>query len=77
MLNTPASTSNSFTYLTVVKRFGANGEAAQLDGLLEARGNVQLLEFLVGIPGKLICTQFPTLLCQRIQGVTNNKVKEK
>lgn len=59
-----------------MKRFGANGEAAQFYGLLEAGGNVQLLELLVGIPGKLVCTQFSTLLGQRIQGVTNNQVKE-
>lgn len=59
-----------------MKRFGANGEAAQFYGLLEAGGNVQLLELLVGIPGKFIRTQFSTLLCQRIQGVTNNQVKE-
>ena len=64
------------THLAVVKGFGANGEAAQFYGLLEARGYVQLLEFLVGIPGKLISPQPPTLLGQCIQGVANNKVKE-
>lgn len=59
-----------------MKRFGADGEAAQLYGLLEAGGDVQLLELLIGIPGKLIRTQFSTLLCQRVQGVTNYQVKE-
>lgn len=44
------------THLAVMKRFSANGEAPQFYGLLEAGGNVQLLELLVGIPGKFICT---------------------
>lgn len=59
-----------------MERFGANDEAAALNGLLEARGNVQLLELLIRIPGKFIRTQFLTLLCQCIQGVTNNQVKD-
>ena len=59
-----------------MKRFGVDGEAAQLDGLLEAGGNVQLLQLLVRISGKFIRTQFSTLLRQRVQGVTNNQVKE-
>lgn len=59
-----------------MKRLGANGEAAQLYRILEAGGDVQLLELLVGIPGKLIRTQFSTLLGQRIQSVAGNQVKE-
>lgn len=56
--------------------FGANGEAAEFDRLLEAGGNVQFLELLVGIPGEFICAQFSTLLGECIQGVANNQVKE-
>lgn len=58
-----------------MERFGSNDEAAALDGLLEARGDVQLLELLVGIPGQFICTKFLTLLCQCIQGVAVKQVK--
>lgn len=56
--------------------FGANGEVAQLYSLQEAGGNVQLLELLIGIPSKFICTQFSTLLGKCIQGVSDNGMKE-
>lgn len=63
-------------YLTVMEGFGANGDAAKFYRLLEAWGNVQLLQLLVRISGKLVCTQLSTLFGQCIQGVTKNQVKE-
>lgn len=54
------------THLFVVEGFGMNGEAAQLYRLLEARGDVQLLELLVRVPRELIRTEQSTLLGQRI-----------
>lgn len=56
-------------YLAVVEGFGANGEAAQLHRLLEARGDVQLLQLLVGVAGQLEGAQLAALLGQRVQGV--------
>ena len=50
--------------------FGADGEAVQVNGVLEARWNVKILEFLIGISGQLIRPQLTTLLGQGIQGVT-------
>lgn len=49
-------------YLAVVEGFRANGEAAQLHRLLEARRDMQLLQLLVGIPGQLVCAQLVALL---------------
>lgn len=52
----------SGTNLVVLERFGANGEAAEFDGLLVARWNVQVLELLAAIPGQFIRPQLSALL---------------
>lgn len=56
-------------YLAVVEGLGADGEAAQLHRLLEARGDVKLLQLLVGVAGQLEGAQLAALLGQRVQGV--------
>ena len=59
------------THLAVVEGLGPHGKAAQLDGLLETRGDVQLLQLLIRVPGQLEGAKLPTLLCQGVQGVTD------
>lgn len=50
------------TNLIVLERFGANGEAAKLYGLLVARWNIQVPELLTAIPGEFERPQLSALL---------------
>lgn len=60
-----------------MERLGTDLEGAQLRGVVEARGHVQLLELLEGIPGELEGPEFDALLGQGVQGVADKGVKEK
>lgn len=58
------------SHLVEVVWFGADGKAAQVHGLLEARGNVEVQELLIGMSGQLKLSQGSALLSQCIQSVT-------
>ena len=53
--------------LRVVEGLGADGHAAQVDGLLEARRHPQRLQLLVGVARQLEPTQVLGLLGHRVQ----------
>lgn len=44
------------THLTVVEGLGTDGQAAQLNALLELVGNLEALQLVVGVPGQLVGT---------------------
>lgn len=56
---------------------GADGQAAQLDGLLEPGGDLQALQLVIGMPGQLVGTQGLALLGQSEECVpADDRVKD-
>lgn len=49
-------------HLAVMEGLGADGQAAQLDGLLEPGGNLQSLQLVIGMPGQFVGAQGLALL---------------
>lgn len=54
---------------------GSDGQAAQLNGLLELGRNPQALQLVIGIPGQLVGTQGLALLGQCVQCVPDGGSK--
>lgn len=64
-------------HLTVMEGLGADGQAAQLDGLLESGGGLQALQLVVGVPGQLVGAQGLALFGQGEQRVpADDEVKD-
>lgn len=51
-------------HLVVMEGLGADGQAVQLDGLLEPGRDVQAPQLVIGVPGQFVGTQGPALLGQ-------------
>lgn len=52
------------TYLTVMEWLGPDSQAAQLDGFLEPRWDLQALQLVVGMTSQFVRTESFTLFCQ-------------
>lgn len=67
----------SCPHLAVMEGLGADGQAAQLDGLLEPAGDLQALQLVIGVPGQFVGTQGLALLGQSEECVpADDGVKE-
>lgn len=55
---------HSSPYLAVMEGLGTDGQAAQLDRLLEASWDPQPLQLLVGMASQFVCPKSSALLCQ-------------
>lgn len=72
-----SSPKGSCPHLAVMEGLGADGQAAQLDGLLEPAGDLQALQLVIGVPGQLVGTQGLALLGQSEECVpADDGVKE-
>lgn len=64
-------------HLTVMEGLGADGQATQLNGLLEPGGDLQTLQLVVGMSGQLVGTQGFALLGQSEERVpADDRVKD-
>lgn len=52
----------SCPHLAVMEGLGADGQVAQLDGLLEPGGDLQALQLVIGVSGQLVGAQGFALL---------------
>lgn len=64
-------------HLTVMEGLGADGQAAQFNGLLETGGDLQALQLIVGVPGQLVGAQGLALFGQGEERVpADDEVKD-
>lgn len=64
-------------HLAVMEGLGADGQAAQFDGLLKPGGDLQALQLVIGVPGQLVGAQGLALLGQGEECVpADDRVKE-
>lgn len=60
-----------------MERLGADGQGAQLNGLLDPGGDLQPPKLVIGVPGQLVGAQGLALLGQCEEGIPDiSKVKD-